>query len=369
MYRFILLLATICLFPGFLSSQQSSLPADPEPGKCYVKCITPDIYETQEKKIMIKPAHKILITEPPEYKTVEETMMIKPASKKFIYHPAEFETYYEDIRVEEPYNKLSIIPASFKDSQEKLEVEPKTGRWEYREYEDCESDNPADCRMLCWVEYDPIFETVNTKVLDQDARTNGTPVGGKMKKIKKQRIKKEAWVEEIEIPAEYGTVKMRKLVSDESTRETMVEAEYKTIRAEVLAKKGGVSVWEEVACELTEYNLLPIYYELNSARLTQNSKKIIDEKLYSLMKDKSLIRIELNSHTDSRGTAVDNMDLSERRARSVVDYLISKGINSSRLVAKGYGESRLVNRCSDSVSCTEKEHQQNRRTEFRILGG
>ncbi len=50
-----------------------------------------------------------------------------------------------------------------------------------------------------------------------------------------------------------------------------------------------------------------------------------------------------------------------------VNYLMSKGINSSRLVANGYGEARLTNRCSDGVSCTEKEHQDNRRTTFRII--
>jgi outer membrane protein OmpA-like peptidoglycan-associated protein len=50
-----------------------------------------------------------------------------------------------------------------------------------------------------------------------------------------------------------------------------------------------------------------------------------------------------------------------------VNYLIARGINSSRLVVKGYGEERLINRCADGVTCTEKEHERNRRTEFRVL--
>nr|MBS9767803.1 OmpA family protein [Flavobacteriaceae bacterium] len=58
----------------------------------------------------------------------------------------------------------------------------------------------------------------------------------------------------------------------------------------------------------------------------------------------------------------------QRRAQAVVDYLVSKGIQRSRLIAKGFGETRLVNKCSDGVNCSEAQHQQNRRTEFRIIG-
>jgi len=86
-----------------------------------------------------------------------------------------------------------------------------------------------------------------------------------------------------------------------------------------------------------------------------------------LMRDKPGLRIELMSHTDSRGDDDYNMALSQQRAQSVVNYLVNKGIARNRLVAKGYGETRLKNRCSNGVNCTEEEHQQNRRTEFRII--
>lgn len=68
-----------------------------------------------------------------------------------------------------------------------------------------------------------------------------------------------------------------------------------------------------------------------------------------------------------RGTTKDNQDLSERRAKAVVDYLISKGINASQLYAKGFGESRLLNNCKDGVACSEAEHAVNRRTTFRVV--
>ena len=79
------------------------------------------------------------------------------------------------------------------------------------------------------------------------------------------------------------------------------------------------------------------------------------------------IKIDIRSHTDSRNTAAYNEKLSERRASSTKEWLIQNGINQSRLTAKGYGESQLVNKCADGVECTEEEHQANRRSEFVIV--
>ena len=99
--------------------------------------------------------------------------------------------------------------------------------------------------------------------------------------------------------------------------------------------------------------------------MTTDAKREIDTKLLPVLKDG--VRVEIASHTDSRGTAASNRDLSERRAQAVTNYLISKGINSSRIVSNGYGESQLLNRCADGVSCSEREHRANRRTQFRII--
>ena len=78
------------------------------------------------------------------------------------------------------------------------------------------------------------------------------------------------------------------------------------------------------------------------------------------------IHVEINSHTDSRASDDFNLDLSQRRAQSVVDYLVSKGIRRERLIPHGLGESELVNKCANGIDCTEEEHAKNRRTEFRV---
>ncbi len=155
------------------------------------------------------------------------------------------------------------------------------------------------------------------------------------------------------------------MVKDAWTEVVKVPAQYKTLTREVLAKKGGLTKWKEVDCKLVNYNPLPIRWNLGSATLTAQAKKIIDTRLLPVLKEG--VTVELASHTDSRGTKESNRELSERRAQAVVNYLIAKGVNASQLVAKGYGESRLTNRCSDNVTCTEREHLQNRRTEFRVI--
>ncbi|WP_235925528.1 OmpA family protein [Pontibacter burrus] len=109
-----------------------------------------------------------------------------------------------------------------------------------------------------------------------------------------------------------------------------------------------------------------IYYELDKAEITQQAALELD-KLVETLKDNPHIRIELSSHTDSRHSHRYNEMLSELRAKSAVDYLISRGIERQRLEAKGYGETQLVNQCADGVTCPEELHQENRRTEFKIL--
>jgi len=105
-----------------------------------------------------------------------------------------------------------------------------------------------------------------------------------------------------------------------------------------------------------------IYYDLNKADIRPDAALELD-KLITILKDNPTIRIELSSHTDSRSSDEYNLDLSQRRAQSAVDYMVSKGIEATRLVAKGYGEQQLINPNAQ----TEEEHQVNRRTEFKVI--
>jgi outer membrane protein OmpA-like peptidoglycan-associated protein len=90
------------------------------------------------------------------------------------------------------------------------------------------------------------------------------------------------------------------------------------------------------------------------------------DSLVMFLNDNPKVTIELSSHTDSRGKDAYNMTLSQKRAEAAVDYIVSKGIDKARITAKGYGESKLRNKCKNNVKCTEEEHAKNRRTEFKI---
>jgi peptidoglycan-associated lipoprotein len=109
-----------------------------------------------------------------------------------------------------------------------------------------------------------------------------------------------------------------------------------------------------------------IYYDFDKWNIRADAAIELD-KLVKIMQDNPTIWIELGSHTDSRGNDAYNMTLSQKRAESAVQYIISRGISKNRIEAKGYGETKLLNRCANGVACTIAEHQLNRRTEFKIL--
>jgi outer membrane protein OmpA-like peptidoglycan-associated protein len=110
-----------------------------------------------------------------------------------------------------------------------------------------------------------------------------------------------------------------------------------------------------------------IYFDLNKWNIRKDAAVELD-KIVTLMNENPDIIIELGSHTDARGSDASNMTLSDKRAKSSAAYIISKGISENRIKGKGYGESMLVNECGNGVTCTEEEHQQNRRTEFKVTG-
>lgn len=109
-----------------------------------------------------------------------------------------------------------------------------------------------------------------------------------------------------------------------------------------------------------------INYELDKAKLDMKNSRGLQEIIQLLQDNK--ISVEIRSHTDARGRAEYNLELSEKRAKAVYDYLIKKGINKYTLKYKGYGETMPVNKCKDGVRCSSSQHAENRRTDFKVIG-
>lgn len=110
----------------------------------------------------------------------------------------------------------------------------------------------------------------------------------------------------------------------------------------------------------------PILFDNNKYDLLEPAIETLNKILIALQNNPA-IKAEISAHTDSKGNDIDNLRLSEQRAKSVVDYLVKNGIAANRLSSKGYGESKIINRCKNNVDCGELEHALNRRVEFKIL--
>ena len=265
---------------GVTVHAQQDLPEYPEPGKCYVRCTTPDVYENKTVQVEITPEYRKLKTYPAEYKTVTEKVVIKEASKKLKVIPAKYETKTITYVKKQGASTLKVVPAKFASSSESVEIKSAYAQWELgAPAPDCASSNPEDCRYWCYKGYPAEYETIPTKTLAADATTESTAIAEQTATFTKRVLVEPAKVIEEVIPEEYATIKKTVLVKDSYTEEEVIPATFETVNKEVLAKKGGLTVWKEVECSLVEYSALPINWNLGSATLTAQAKKLIDTRL------------------------------------------------------------------------------------------
>ncbi len=148
----------------------------------------------------------------------------------------------------------------------------------------------------------------------------------------------------------------------------------------VIAKPGEIALHNELDVSLDPIqigadlakiiDIKPIYFDLSKSNIRKDAAIELD-KIVKVMQENPNMVVELGSHTDCRSSAAFNLNLSDKRAKTSAEYIISKGINKTRIYGKGYGETKLVNNCgcegNVKSDCDEERHQQNRRTEFIIV--
>ncbi|MBO9583678.1 MAG: OmpA family protein [Flavobacterium sp.] len=129
---------------------------------------------------------------------------------------------------------------------------------------------------------------------------------------------------------------------------------------------------EKATCKVTVgddlgkcFGIKMIYFDLDKSNIRTEAALDL-EKILAVMNDYPNMKLDIRSHTDSRASNQYNEALSDRRAKSTIQWLVKNGVAPNRLTGRGYGETELVNKCSDGVPCTEAEHQANRRSEFII---
>lgn len=150
------------------------------------------------------------------------------------------------------------------------------------------------------------------------------------------------------------TVKMNKLEVDPATG---------TLINPIIITDGGNSSHPDFPLP----DIDKIYYQLDQYEVPTVAQPELN-KVIAFMQNNPGVSVQIRSHTDSRGTAEYNQLLSEKRAEKVMEYLVINGVSRGRLTAEGMGENELINNCADGVNCSELKHQQNRRTEFVIIG-
>ena len=144
---------------------------------------------------------------------------------------------------------------------------------------------------------------------------------------------------------------------NESVSFTTIGRPFGTIRETIKVEKVEVG---------QKFTMGDIFYDYDKWYLLPESETELN-KLVKIMNDNLDWKVELGSHTDCRGSDPYNKLLSQKRSDSAVGYIIDNGISKNRIVAKGYGETQLVNECDEGVKCSDAEHRKNRRTEFKIL--
>ena len=113
-------------------------------------------------------------------------------------------------------------------------------------------------------------------------------------------------------------------------------------------------------------NIPMIHFDLDKSNIRPDAEVEL-QKIVEVLKEYPDMKIDIRSHTDSRASDAYNLRLSDRRAKSTLEYLVSHGIDRRRLTARGYGETMLLNNCGNGVKCSEAEHQLNRRSEFIVI--
>ncbi len=232
----------------------------------------------------------------------------------------------------------------------------------------------------------PVIDTLNKKIVNYFVQVkvvdpSGNPIDSVKINVRKngqtlsnEKTNKKGFIELIDM-AENDELVFKCDKEDFITVRSSFSMEGKTIPESLLKNEMTETTFQviitmdrpEIGKEISKlYEINSIYYDLDKADIRTDAAEELD-KIVQFLTDNTQMNLELGAHTDARASTGYNLKLSQRRAESAVNYIIRRGITKDRIKPKGYGESQLINECSDGVECPEEMHQQNRRTEFKII--
>jgi outer membrane protein OmpA-like peptidoglycan-associated protein/tetratricopeptide (TPR) repeat protein len=215
---------------------------------------------------------------------------------------------------------------------------------------------------------DDIYEVKANSKLDVIVVVKDAETGKLLTGVNVTLIDQNEKVKENQLTNQIGETKFQ-VGKDEIANFSATRSGYQTGTASMKKPQDGTQIIEISLMPIqpiitdTQVILQPIYFEFNQSNITEQGAEELD-KLVKVMNQYPAMKIDAESHTDSRGSDSYNLQLSERRAKSTVQYVISKGISKERITGTGMGETHLKVACK---ACSEEEHAQNRRSEFYII--
>jgi outer membrane protein OmpA-like peptidoglycan-associated protein len=233
----------------------------------------------------------------------------------------------------------------------------------------------GDDDIYSFIQTKPIQWTCEQEIAGvvKDEKTNEIIGGANVKLFDKDNIELENTYSEVD-----GKFRFKKLLDcnevyfvraskkDYNSAEALLPKQEEKGLREVTLLLEKEEVPFEVGDDLAKILNIPIiYFDFDKSNIRPDAAAEL-EKVVAVMKEYQTLKIDVRSHTDSRGTDSYNMKLSQRRNESTRAYIVSRGIDVSRLIGAGYGETRHVNKCKNGVKCSEEEHQLNRRSEFIV---
>lgn len=231
-----------------------------------------------------------------------------------------------------------------------------------------EEDNLAS--SIIKTKANKIFEDEEEKML-ASKKVNKSKVNLSVeKRLKSEKVKSGEVVDKTSTDKEIITYVKNDTVFDYQRRNSYdIQKQNIEVEGEANTSFGKIdkSKNEYNKCQMEFDKVNNIYFDYSESYIREDAAIELD-KVIRVMRLCPKIVLQASSHTDSRASNSYNLKLSQSRANSVVKYILRNGhFSPDRIVSKGYGEERLVNKCSDGVKCTEKEHQLNRRTHFEIF--
>lgn len=227
----------------------SDLPPEPEYGKCYAKCKSPDIYETFTRKVLVEDTYVKTTTIPAVYKTVKKQVEVQPGGVNYKTIPATYKTVKEKVLVRAEEKIVNIIPAKYETRSREVLISEESGKWVKKKKDpNCFSSNPEDCLIACYEKIPAQYKTEFYDVMVSSEKTEERVIPAVYKTITKEVVDEPQKTIEVPYDPIYNTVDERVMVTPERIEEETIPAVYKEVEEKRLAKKGGYTVWTEILC-------------------------------------------------------------------------------------------------------------------------